>query len=180
MSRFLFSRRFEVGCAAFVMLAAIGLDSGCKRASVAVHPLAPELAGDSIQLITVRQEDGQTLQRGKPTRLIVRVAYGLASRDTAVLALGLDQFPDRTSCVPAKSDADNVGTVASVAEVRIPIQRGSHVVEVPITWPGDTGVGTQERIFNQGTISLHASMWSDEPEYKFLMTWFGTEYCERF
>jgi hypothetical protein len=179
MSRFLFSRRFRVGCAVFVMLTAIGLDSGCKRVSVA-HPVAPELTGDSIQLIAVQQVDGQTLQGGKPIRLIVRVAYGLTSRETAILALGLDQFPDRTTCVPPKRDVDSGSAVATVTEVRIPIQRGSHVAEVPIVWPGDTGVGTQGKIFSQGTISLHASMWSDKPEYKFLTTWFGTEYCERF
>ncbi len=179
MSRFQFSRRLQIGCAVFVMLTAIGLGSGCKRVSV-THPAAPELAGDSIQLITVRQIDGQILRRGKPIRLIVRVAYGLTSRETAILALGVDQFPDKTSCVPPKGDVDNCGTVATVAEVRIPIQRGSHVVEVPIVWPGDTGAGTQGRIFGQGTISLHASMWSDKPEYKFLTKWFGTAYCERF
>ena len=179
MSRFLFSRRLQMDCAVFVVLTAIGLGSGCKRGPVA-HPVAPELTGDSIQLITVRQVDGKTLQRGKPIRLIVRVAYGLTSRETAILALGLDQFPDRTSCVSPKGDLDNGGAVATVAETRIPIQRGSHVVEVPIAWPGDTGVETQGKIFSQGTISLHASMWSDRPEYKFLIRWFGTEYCERF
>jgi hypothetical protein len=179
MLRFPFSRRLQIGCAVFVMLTAIGLGSGCKRVSVA-HPVTPDLTGDSIQLITVRQVDGQALQGGKPVRLILRVGYGLISRETAILALALDQFPDRTSCVPPKGDVDNGGTVATVAEVRVPIQRGSHVVEVPIVWPGDTGVGTQGKIFSQGTVSLHASMWSDKPEYKFLTMWFGTEYCERF
>jgi hypothetical protein len=179
MSRFPFSRRLQIGYAVFVMLSAIGVGSGCKRVSVA-HPVAPELTGDSIQLITVQQVGGQTLLRGKPKRLIVRVAYSLTSRETAILALGLDQFPDSTSCVPPKGDVNNGGTVATVAEGHIPIQRGSHVVEVPIEWPGDTGVGTQGKIFSQGTVSLHASMWSDKPEYKFLTKWFGTEYCERF
>jgi hypothetical protein len=175
MSHFLFSRRLQIGCAVFVMLTAIGLGSGCKRVSVA-HPVAPELNGDSIELITVRQVDGETLERGKPIRLIVHVAYGLTSRETAIIAVGLDQFSDRTSCIPPNGG----DTVATVAEVRIPIQRGSHMIEVPIVWPGDTGVGAQGKIFNQGTISLHVSMWSDKPEYKFLMKWFGTEYCERF
>jgi hypothetical protein len=179
MSHFLFSKRLQIGCAVFVMLTAIGLGSGCKRVSVA-HPVAPELTGDSIQLITVRQVDGQTLQRGKPMRLIVHVAYGLTSRETAILSLGVDQFSDVTSCIPPKGDVDNGDTVATVSEVRIPIHRGSHMDEVPIVWPGDTGVGAQGKIFNRGTISLHASMWSDKPEYKFLMKWFGTEYCERF
>jgi hypothetical protein len=179
MTHFLFSRRLQVVRAVFVMLTAIGLGSGCKRVSVA-HPVAPELTGDSIELITMRQVDGQALERGKPIRLIVHVAYGLTSRETAILALGLDQFSDRTSCIPPKGDVDNSNTVATVAEVRIPIQRGTHMIDVPIVWPGDTGVGAQGKIFNQGTISLHASMWSDKPEYKFLMKWFGTEYCERF
>ena len=79
-----------------------------------------------------------------------------------------------------QGDIDNGDTVATVAEVRIPIQRGSHMDEVPIVWPGNTGVGAQGKIFSQGTVSLHASMWSDKPEYKFLTKWFGTEYCERF
>jgi hypothetical protein len=168
-----------MGCALFAMLTVIGLGSGCKRASVA-RPLAPELTGDSIQLMAVRQVDGQTLQSGKPERLIVHVAYGLNSRETAILALGLDQFPDRTSCVPPKGDVDKGSAASTVAEVRIPIQQGSHVVEVPIVWPGDAGVGTKGKIFSQGAISLHVSMWSEKPAYKFQTKWFGTEYCERF
>jgi hypothetical protein len=174
-----FSRRPLPAFVVFVILVAIGLGSGCKRVSV-VQPVAPELTGDSIQIVTMRPVDAETLQRGKPIRLIVRVAYSLTSRETATLAIGLDQFSDKTTCVPPKGDADNGAIVVTVAEARVPIQRGSHVVEVPIVWPGDTGAGTQGKIFNQGTISLHASMWSDQPEYKFLTKWFGTDYCERF
>jgi len=179
MFRFPFSTSLQIGYAVFVMLTAVGLGSGCKRASVA-RPVAPELTGETIQLIAVRQVEGQTLQRGKPVPLIVRVAYSFSSHETAILALNLDQFPDRTSCVPPIGGANNGTTVATVAESRIPIQRGSHMVEVPIVWPGDTGVETQGKIFNGGTISLHASIWSDNPEYRFLTKWFGTEYCERF
>lgn len=174
-----FSRRPLPAFVVFVILVAMGMGSGCKRVSV-VQSVVPELTGDSIQIVTMQPVDGETLQRGKPIRLIVRVAYSLTSRETAILSLGLDQFPDKTSCVPSEGDLDHGGTVATVAEARVPIQRGSYVVEVPIVWPGDTGVGAQGKIFNQGTISLHASMWTDNPEYKFLTKWFGTEYCDRF
>jgi hypothetical protein len=179
MSPFPFARHLQKGWALFGMLTVMGLAPGCRRASVA-RPAAPELTGDSIQLIAVRQEEGQSLQSGRPVHLIAHLAYGLSSRKTAILILGLDQFPDKTSCVPSKGDVDIGSAISTVAEVRIPIQQGSHVVDVPIAWPGDNGVGTQGKIFSQGTISLHASMWSEKPEYKFLTKWFGTEYCERF
>ncbi len=176
-SRFAFPQRVKIGCAVLVMLTGLCLGSGCKRVSVA-HPITPELAADSIQLITVRQVDGQTLQRGKPIRLTVHLAYSLASREVAILTLDLDQFSDRTSCVPPKGD--NVGKIVTVAQVRVPIQRGSRVIEVPIIWPGDTGSGTQGKIFEQGAISFHASMASDKPAYEFLVRSFGTEFCDRF
>lgn len=170
------AKRFQPVCLAVFVLGITGAPIGCKRIS-AHYPVAPVLTSDSLQLIQVREVNGQILTSGQPSHFLVRMAYSLQSHDSAFLVLSLDQFVNVDSCVPTVTDESRVKTVASQ---RIPIERGLHTIEIPIEWPGDIGSSAQNRVSGKGTISLEAAMWSEKPTYKFLAQWFGTQFCQRF
>jgi hypothetical protein len=120
-----------------------------------------------VELVNVRQTDGDVLRAGTPAHFVVRVGYNLESRDEGVLTLSLDQSQKPESCVP---DA-NAGSLKTVVTQRVPISRGTHSVVIAVAWPGSSGTGA---------ITLEASLWSKEPSYKFLTRWFGTQFCQRF
>jgi hypothetical protein len=125
------------------------------------------LAGDSVELVNVRQTDGDVLKAGTPAHFVVRIGYNLESRNEGVLTLSLDQSQRPESCVP---DA-NAGWLKTVMTERVAISRGMHTVEIPVVWNGSGGTGA---------ITLEASLWSKEPSYKVLTRWFGTQFCQRF
>jgi len=150
---------------------------GCNlpRLGRTTPPLAPDLdsaaPADSIKLISVHQPPG-SLRPGHPTDLIIRIQYTLSSVDRAELVVRLDQFPDRYSC----TGSDGV----TLLEKNMPMSLGSHVVELLVTWPGDTGAGSNGRAFGTGAISISASMGTEKPKYEFLTRKFGTQYCMQF
>lgn len=163
------------------------LVAGCRHTRVANSVPPGSLAGpaiqnqnaDSIALVFVPKSPGESLERGRPVEIIVSLQYTLATRDNAILRLSLDQFSNRESCVPS-AESNGSPAFLNPAERVIPVTRGTHKLEIPITWPGDTGDGTNGRIFGSGTLSFHASLGIERPDYEFLTRRFGTEYCMRF
>jgi len=134
---------------------------------------------DSIALLSVKQTHGHGLERGQPAEMTVTIQYTLATRDSAILKLSLDQFPNRESCI-SPSEGSGASAPLTLAVREVAVSRGTHELMVPVTWPGDTGDGTDGRIFGAGAVSFHASMRTDHPDYEFLIRRFGTEYCMRF
>lgn len=134
---------------------------------------------DSIIRISVDQGK-DSLARGLPVHMLVRVQYTLATYDTGFLSLTLDQFPNTQSCIPqAGQEVSRIDVPGSPGNLA-PIVRGTHTLEIPVTWPGDTGQGTDGHVMGSGAISFEGSLWSDHPRYRFLTRAFGTQYCVRF
>ena len=94
------------------------------------------------------------------------------------MSLSLDEFSDPDSCI-RQNAARRTIDIHPQGTARLPISRGTHVVEIPISWPNDIADGKGEST-KRGTISFQSSMWTDHPEYRFLTRSFGTQYCERF
>ena len=153
---------------------------GCLRSHPPTPTPAPPPLGDSIVFISVNQLDGATLEPGKPAHLLIRLEYTLASYDSASLSLNLDQFSDPESCIPRTGEAFATINVSPGGAARIPISRGTHLVELPVTWPGDTGESLAGRVFGEGAVSFQSSMWVDGLNYRFLTQSFGNRYCVRF
>jgi len=174
-------------CRDLLLYLALVVLPGCHHSRVAssAPPVAPasattpDLLADSIALIQVKQVHGDALQRGSPVDMLVELRYTLAARDRAFLTLSLEQFPIRETCA-SSLEGGSVAVVLTPVMKEIPIVRGTHALEIPITWPGDTGEGTNGRVFGAGTISFRAAMRIDRPNYQFLTRNFGTEYCVRF
>ncbi len=164
---------------AALILVACCVISACKR-QVGRSPLAPSLAEDSIVLSSVQQTDGETLKRGTPAHFLVRLTYRLESRDSAVLYLNMDQFANPESCALDVSRFEMKDEVVTMPPARLKITRGTNTLEIPLVWPGDNGDETEGRIYKKGTISVEASMWSEQPRYRFLAAWFGTQFCRQF
>jgi hypothetical protein len=139
---------------------------------------APFQGADSIAFGGVTLAQRGALARGHANDLVVRVEYTLVSRDHALLRLTLEQFSNPESCVPPQ-DAGSSNFITP-AQKEIPITRGTHELEIPITWPGDTGQGADGRVFGTGTLSFSAAMRTAQPDYEFLTRRFGTEFCQRF
>jgi hypothetical protein len=171
-------------CALLILLLAI---AGCHHARVMkpANSLAPANSvipfqnTDSIALVRVKLAQADALKRGKPQEMTVIVQYTLVSRNDAFLRLSLDQFSNRESCVTPEASAGPFALV-SLSAREIQMSRGTHTVEIQMTWPGDTGEGTDGHIFGSGAVSFQASMRTRRPNYEFLTRRFGTEYCMRF
>jgi hypothetical protein len=101
--------------------------------------------------------------------------YTLAFQDNAVLEVNLDQFPSAATC-----SRDTEGMVRLLPAVHIPITRGTHVIDVPLTWPGDTGEGAGGKVFGKGAVSIEASVLAEQVNYNLLTTRFGLAYCMQF
>jgi hypothetical protein len=156
---------------------------GCHRTRIAapVSSTAPEttppiLPADSIALISVTGSQG-TLQSGRPQQFILHLQYTLASYDSALLSASLDQFSDPSSCVPHGGEtSDTIHTPNRPADA-IRIVRGTHTLDVPITWSGSTAEGLG---LSSGAISFQSSLWAPHLNYRFLTRSFGTQFCQRF
>jgi hypothetical protein len=157
---------------------------GCHHVRISGAALPPAATAaaqeDSITLISVRQVPETALQHGKSTQLIATIRYTLSMIDHAHLTVNLDQFSSHDTCTSSDEDAANRAVIQLPPEKAIPIMQGTHTVEIHITWPGDTGEGTNGRTFGAGAISLRASMGTDHPNYEFLTRRFGTQYCMQF
>lgn len=158
----------------FLSISIVGGMTGCHRIKT-IDRTAPEIQGDSVQLIDVRQIDGNTLHRGTPSQIVAHLRYTLDTRDSAILVLSLDQFHNSKSCIAESTEA-----VDTVSERRVSINHGTQTVEVSVTWPGGSTSGREHEEYPEGAISLRASLLSEKPPYRFLSEWFGTEYCQQF
>jgi hypothetical protein len=148
-------------------------------AGAPANRVPPFQGADSIAFGGVTLAQGDALERGHANDLLVHIEYTLVTRDSASLVLALEQFRNPESCaLAAKNSAQPALVVPSQAQIAI--VRGTHELQVPITWPGDTGKATDGIVFGAGAISFQASMRSDQPDYEFLVRRFGTEFCERF
>jgi hypothetical protein len=150
------------------------LTLGCRHKTNTVQcPVF--VAPDSLVLRSVRAVNNPTLLRGKPATLVATIQYTLVSQDNAVLETNLNQFRSANTC-----SRDIEGMVRLVPVSRIPISRGTHVAEVPLIWPGDTGEGTKGQVFGIGSLSIESSVVLDQLNYNLLTTRFGLAYCMQF
>ena len=130
---------------------------------------------DSLVLRSVRSVENPTYLRGKPTALVATIQYTLVSRDNALLETNLNQFRSASTC-----SRDLRGMIRLMPGSQIPITRGTHVVEIPLVWPGDTGEETDGQVFGSGSLSIESSIVLDQLNYNLLTTRFGLAYCMQF
>ncbi len=167
---------FKRGSVCFPVLLALGCHHG--RPTRFTPPVPPDsfpVPTDSIAVVSVNQPGepgGISLKSGNPAVWNVKVQYTLTTVERARLSLSLDQFADRTGCTGSDVQTPAVKTV--------PITRGTHELEIPITWPGDTGAGTNGRVYGAGAVSIRISLSTERPDYQFLTRRFGTEICMQF
>ena len=148
--------------------------SGCRHKPVSVQ--CPALvAPDSLVLRSVKANSNPTFLRGQPAALLASIQYTLVSQDKAILEINLDQFPSTLTC-----SRDLQGMIRLLPMSRIPITRGTHVIEVPLTWPGDTGEGAAGQVFGKGTFSIEGSIIAEQLNYSLLTSRFGLIYCTQF
>ena len=171
------STAFEVGwrvariTAASITLTAI---QGCAHHRSATAPIPPGPSGDSIALVSMRQVDATRLTAGEPARFEARLQYTLSTFDQATLSIDLVQFSNRDSC------SSDMGQIIQAAHVAMPITRGTHLIDVPLTWPGGALPAGQDNIPASGAVSVQSSMGLIQPPYQFLLRSFGTQFCLRF
>lgn len=153
--------------------------AGCLRNRVSARIVPPSI-DDSIGLVYVRHLDGPTFEVGKPAHLLVRLEYTLDLYDSARLSLSLEQFSSNPNTCSAAGELVKTIPVHISSEDAIPIFRGTHTVEIPVTWSGNPGAGSDGRPIKTGVITFQSSMVTDVSHYKFLTRSFGSEYCVRF
>ncbi len=112
--------------------------------------------------------------------LRVRLQYTLQSYDEGFVSVRLNQFRSTDSCLSRAGEDFLVLNGSGKDEVLIPIERGTHTLDATVVWPGDTGQGARAEVYGSGTVSLEASLWSKEPQHRFLTRYFSTEFCQRF
>lgn len=104
---------------------------------------------DSVELLSATPQPGSHLERGQPLRFDIRLAYDLVSANVAILSLSTAQFRD--SCN---------GTGGELVDaVDVPIQNGRHVIQISLTWSGDTGRATKGRIYGRGFLGFQPMFW---------------------
>jgi len=123
------------------------------QASPATEP-AP---ADSVQITSISPRPGTPLPRGKPLTLAVLVRYNLVSTDKAILALSVAEIPET-----AGGCSGTGGELSDAAQV--PISRGQHDIQIPLTWSGDTGAATKGRVYGKGYIAIVPSFWAENNE----------------
>lgn len=166
------------GVKRIVMLCLLVPLGGCHCVRVPPPPMQQVLPSDHIRLVSVEKQTKEGFERGKPVSFIVRLEYTLSSYDKGLISIAVDQFPNRNSCI--SSETRPFDKIDARPESTVPISRGTKTIEIPVTWPGDTGKGTSGGILGTGAISIEGSLWSEPLNHRFLTRYFGTEYCMRF
>ena len=147
---------------------------GCRhKQMVAKCPTIME--PDSVSFRSAHAVSNPSFQRGQQTKIMVTLQYTLTSQDSALLEINLDQFPSVSTC-----SKDVVGMIRLLPTSRVRIERGSHVIQVPLNWPGDTGEGAGGTISGKGTLSIEGSLIAEQLNYNLLTTRFGLQYCQQF
>jgi len=115
---------------------------------------------DSVRIVTASPSAGTVLKRGEPVRFDVVVHYELTSEDSAILSLSLEQL--RSSAGGCKlSGKARASAGELVLAVDIPIRRGSRDVDASLTWPGDTGKVTRDRVYGSGYVTFVPMYWKN-------------------
>lgn len=156
--------------------------AGCSQARISapVVPHSPSL-DNSIALVYVHHLSGPTLEVGRPAHFLVGLEYTLNLYDSARLSLDLEQIADPNSCIATAEGSARKIPVQTPSGATIPIFKGTHLLEIPVTWDGNPGTGKDGRYIKTGTITFESSMvTADRSRYKFLTRSFGNEYCMRF
>jgi hypothetical protein len=130
------------------LVATVGLVAQGKAQSNPANP--PALRGDTIQLVSVETVNGGPVRRGQPVPMVVSIRYTLASHDDAVLSISTAQFRDPKHCA---------GREELVTASEMVVNRGSGVVSIPITWPGDTGEQSKGHVYGSGSLSFMGMFW---------------------
>jgi hypothetical protein len=171
--------------AIFVTLSPIVVLDGCYRGRLASPSVAPPditaVQWDSISIVSVKLLSGYKLDPAGLNQFLVRIAYTLQTYDSALLSLSIDEFNNPHSCIPKTVGTGDVLGVESKSVQFIPIQRGTHFVDIHLNWEGvDMHVSNTAKAGATGTISFQGSMWIDNPRYRFLSRSFGTSFCTQF
>lgn len=117
-----------------------------KRISAPMNP------NDSVELLSAMPQPGTNLERGRPLRFDIRLAYNFVSADAAILSVSTAQFRSRCN-----------GTQGELVDaVEVPIQNGRHIIQISLTWSGDTGRATKGRIFGQGFLAFSPAFWANK------------------
>jgi len=83
-----------------------------KRISAPMNP------NDSVELLSAMPQPGTNLERGRPLRFDIRLAYNFVSADAAILSVSTAQFRSRCN-----------GTQGELVDaVEVPIQNGRHII----------------------------------------------------
>lgn len=152
-----------------------GLPSDTNEGNEAAPPI-PNLTGDAIDGIQVKQLNGAGLKQGEDAQFSVRVWYTLNTSDQALLSLNLDQFRNPLSCASEQDFVSSVHAKAGLDSLAV-ISRGKHAVDFLVGFKAGAVNGA---VVKNGAVSFESSMWKANPRYKFLTRWFGTDFCLQF
>jgi hypothetical protein len=114
---------------------------------------AVDTSTDSVALDSITPKPGTYLKRGRPITFNIDASYNLGSADSAILSISTVQL--RTSAAGCRA-----GSGELVDAVEVPIVRGTHQVQVRLTWSGDTGSATKGRIYGSGYLSFSPVFWA--------------------
>ena len=151
---------------------------GCFHQRVACRPFPNSLKGDSITLISVSQIGATNLTPRGVAHFSVHLEYTLTTYDRAVLSINMIQFTNPESCASSPGEVVRFDDNRNSNSGHISIVRGTHTVDIILTWPGSDG--NEVDVAKSGAISIQGSMALIEPPYQFLLRSFGTQFCQRF
>jgi hypothetical protein len=113
-------------------------------------------AQDFVRIISVSPSPGMVLVGARPARFVLRLEYGLASADNAILSVSATQITDDQGGCGSGSGG------ALTDAVEVPIQRGARQLSTEVTWSGDTGAGTGGAVYGTGYLGFYMIFWAEQ------------------
>ena len=120
---------------------------------VASGPSRQDKTADWVTIKSTSPSPARALTRGNPIPITVQIDYNLASTDSGILGLYVAQSP---------SQCGGNDYWLLYPAVDIPIQKGQHEIKTVVTWPGDTGEGSNLCILGNGYVGFVPMLFAEE------------------